>query len=286
MPFTHAADGTKIAYAVGGRRDAEPLLLIQGLGADARGWTMQKRALSPRFRLLLVDNRGVGQSGRPEGPFDLEVMADDAMAVLDHAGYGSAHVMGASMGGVISQIIALRHPERVRSLTLACTAAHHYSWRKELLAEWAELAETRGMQEFVRREMNWLVGPRSFQRLWPFLTVLGPLAFNVPVASFVGQIRAILAMDDSMRSQLPTVTAPTLVLCGSQDILTPQGDSEEIAELIPGAELAIVRGGAHLFQVEQFGAFNRTVTEFLDRVRATPVRVADPSGYSMPWSRA
>jgi 3-oxoadipate enol-lactonase len=229
---------------------------------------MQRRALGSRFRLVMVDNRGVGRSDHPAGPYDLSVMADDAMAVLDHAGYGSAHVMGASMGGIISQIVAVMHPERVRSLTLACTACHHYSWRRELLREWADLAETRGMPEMVRRNLEWFVGPRSLQRLWPAMAVLGPLAFNVPASSFVAQVDAILGSDDGLRDSLVDVEAPTLVVVGSQDVLTTQGDSEEIADLIPGAELAVVRGGAHLFMVEQYGTFNRAVTGFLDKVMA------------------
>ena len=201
-------------------------------------------------------------------------MAADALAALDHAGYGSAHVMGASMGGIIAQIIAVLYPDRVRSLTLACTAAHHYSWRRELLTEWAELAETRGMREFVLRNMEWMVGPRSLQRLWPAMAVLGPLAFNVPVESFVAQIHAILGGDDGLRDQLVNVAVPTLVLVGSQDVLTTQGDSEEIADLIPNSELAVVRGGAHLFMVEQFSAFNRATTGFLDRVTTSGRPVA------------
>jgi pimeloyl-ACP methyl ester carboxylesterase len=122
------------------------------------------------------------------------------------------------------------------------------------------------MREFVLRNLEWMVGPRSLQRLWPAMAVLGPLAFNVPVASFVAQIQAILAGDDGLRDELVHVTAPTLVVVGSQDVLTTQGDSEEIADLIPDSELAVVRGGAHLFMVEQYGAFNRAVTGFLDRV--------------------
>ena len=266
MPHTHAADGTRIAYELAGRRDGEPLLMIQGLGADARGWSMQQRALAGRFRLVMVDNRGVGRSGRPEGPFDLEVMATDALAALDHAGYGSAHVIGASMGGVLSQLVAVRHPERVRSLVLACTACHHYSWRRELLQEWSEQAQTFGMREFVHRNLRWMVGPRSLRRLAPALAVLAPIAFSVPASSFVSQIDAILDMDDGLRDELTRVDVPTLVMVGSQDVLTTQGDSEEIASLIPGAELAVVRGGAHLFQVEQARAFNRTVVDFYDRV--------------------
>lgn len=269
MPLVTVEDGTRINYALAGRRDAEPLLMIQGLGTDTRGWIMQKRALGARYRLIMIDNRGVGRSDHPADGYDLSVMASDAMAVLDHAGYGSAHVIGASMGGIIAQIIGVLHPERVRSLTLACTAAHHYSWRRELLQEWADLAETRGMREFVRRNLEWLIGPRSLQRLWPAVAVLGPLAFNVPVASFVGQIHAILTSDDGLRDALVDVQAPTLVMVGSQDVLTTQGDSEEIADLIPNSELVVVRGGAHLFMVEQYGSFNRAVLDFLDGTAAS-----------------
>ncbi len=274
MPQVITEDGTKISYALDGRRDGEPLLMVHGLGADTRGWVMQKRALGNRFRLVMVDNRGVGRSERAEGPYDLEVMATDALAALDHAGYGSAHVIGASMGGIISQVIGVRHPERVRSLTLACTACRHFSWRRELLSEWADQAQAYGMREFVRRNLKWMVGPRSLRRTWPAMAVLGPLAFNVPVASFVAQIQAILSIEDSLRTELADVTAPTLVLCGSQDVLTTQGDSEEIASLIPTAELAVVRGGAHLFMVEQAGSFNRTVNDFLTRV-TDPQRLLD-----------
>ena len=274
MPNVVVADGNSISYSLAGRRDGEPLLLIHGLGADSRGWIMQKRALASRFRLVMVDNRGVGRSDSPPGPYDMEVMAADAIAALDHAGYGSAHILGASMGGILAQVIGVRHPERVRSLTLACTAAHHYGWRKDLLADWAEQAESIGMREFVRRNLHWMIGSRSVRRMAPAMTILGPLAFNVAAESFIAQIHAILDIDDGLRDELATVSVPTLVLCGSQDVLTTQGDSEEIADLIPGAELAIVRGGAHLFMVEQAGAFNRTVTDFLNRVTSTPLALA------------
>lgn len=278
MPFATASDGTRIAYSLGGRRDGEPLLMIHGLGADTRGWIMQKRALASRFRLIMVDNRGVGRSDAPEGPYGIELMAADALAVLDHAGYGSAHVMGASMGGIISQALAVRHPERVRSLVLACTACRHFEWRIDLLNEWAHEAEVHGMREFVRRNIEWMVGPRSLKRLWPAMAVLAPLAFNVPAASFVAQIRGIVDMDDHLRTELATIAVPTLVTVGSQDVLTTQGDGEEIASLIPGAELVVVRGGAHLFMVEQASTFNRTVGGFLDRVLAEPTARPRPTG--------
>ncbi len=268
MPIVEASDGTRLHYSVSGRRDGEPLLMIQGLGADSRGWVRQRLALAARHRVIVFDNRGVGRSDRPPGPYDLEVMATDALTVLDAAGYADAHIMGASMGGVISQIIAVRHPERVRSLVLACTACRQLPWRRELLEEWAEVAERDGMGGFTTYAVRWVIGPRSLRRFWPALGLLGSLADNLTPDSFLAQVQAILAADDDIRFALRTVRAPTLVLVGSQDILTPLGDSEEIADLIPGAELAIIGGGAHGFMFEHGAAFNRTVADFLRRVVA------------------
>lgn len=266
MPFAEAADGTRLHYTVSGRRDGEPVLMIQGLGADSRGWLRQRLAFAARHRVIVFDNRGVGRSDRPPGPYDLEVMATDALTVLDAAGFADAHVMGASMGGVISQIIAVRHPERVRSLILACTACRQLPWRRELLAEWAEVAERDGMGGFTTFAVRWVIGPRSLRRFWPALGLIGTLAQNLTPDSFLAQVQAILATDDDVRFELRNIRVPTLVLVGSQDILTPLGDSEEIADLVPGAELAVIGGGAHGFMFEHASAFNRTVLDFLRRV--------------------
>src|SRR3954463_3058213 len=275
MSHALADDGVSLHYEMFGRRHGEPVLLIQGLGADSRGWTLQRPAIGRHYRGIVFDNRGVGRSDKPVGSYDLEQMAADAIAVLDASGIDSAHVIGASMGGVLAQIMAVRHPERVRSLVLACTACRHLRWRRDLLEDWAALAQAQGMRAFAGENMRWLVGPRALRRFWPAFGALTPLAISAPSHSFVAQVNAILDMDDSMRELLHTVHAPTLVLVGSQDILTPQADAEEIAELIPDAELAVVRGGAHGFMVEDFPAFNRLVLEFLERV--TKERMGVPS---------
>jgi len=271
MAFAQAADGTRLHYEVFGPRHGEPLLLIQGLGADSRGWLRQRRALGSRYRCIVFDNRGAGRSDHPPAPYDLEVMAVDALAVLDAAGVERAHLMGASMGGILAQIVAVRHPERVRSLVLACTACRHHPWRRELLAEWAQTAATDGMGAFARQAVRWLIGPRSLRRFWPAVGLVGPLAMTGSPDAFVAQVQAILDMNDDLRAELITITVPTLVLVGSQDILTPMGDSEELAERIPGAELAIIGGAAHGFMLEAGAAFNRTVLEFLGSVASAPV---------------
>jgi 3-oxoadipate enol-lactonase len=277
MAFTRAADGTRIHFEVSGRRDGEPLLMIQGLGADSRGWILQKRAMGARYRCITVDNRGVGRSDKPEGVYDLEVMAADAVACLSAAGFDSAHVMGASMGGVLAQIIGVRHPDRVRSLVLACTACRHLPWRRKLLHSWGDLALAEGMGAFTSENLRWLIGSRSLRRFALPFRLLGPLALNVPEHAFAAQVKAILAMDDSLRLELASIKAPTLVLVGSQDILTPRGDSEEIAELIPNAELAVVWGGAHGFMFENARMFNQIVRGFLRKAETRSGRAGVPA---------
>ena len=264
MPFAHAPDGTRVHYRVLGNPDGAPLLLLHGLGTDQWGWVRQRRAFGRRFRCLAVDNRGSGRSDKPRGPYDLAVMADDAKAVLDHAGVESAHVLGASMGGVISQILAVHHPERVRSLVLACTACQMHEWRRELLEGWIDTTERRGLRGFATGNLNWLIGPLSVRRLYPLAALVGPFALRVPSHALVAQIEALLSTDEDVAHELAAITVPTLVIVGSQDILTPVADAELLALRIPTAQLAVIRGAAHGFMIEHAATFNATVLRFLE----------------------
>ena len=271
MPFVHVADGTRIHYEVTGRPGATPILMIQGLGASKNAWNLQRIAMATRFRSISLDNRGAGRSDKPTQPFTLEQMADDAIAVLDAAGVETAHVVGASMGGVISQIIAVKYPHRVRSLTLVCTACRNHPWRQELLQTWAHTAEEKGMIEVGKEAAQWVMSPRSFRRLVPAFTWMGPLAALRPRHSFVSQIQAILDTREDLVDELSSITAPTMVIVGNQDILTPRGDSEEIAERIPNAELVVISGAAHGLMMEHSATFNKILIEFLQRTEAERV---------------
>jgi 3-oxoadipate enol-lactonase len=268
MPYATAHDGTRLHYEVTGRRTAPPVLLIQGLGADKHGWDMQRIGLARSHRLIALDNRGAGRSDKPLGAYSLEQMADDAIAVLDETGYDTAHVVGASMGGAITQMIGIHHADRVRSLTLACTSCRNHQWRRELLASWGESARQHGMGMMTRDAARWVIGPRSFRRLLPAIGWLGPLAFGRPRHAFANQVEAILAADEQEVPALHEITAPTLVIVGNQDILTPRGDSEELAELIPTAELVVISGAAHGLMVEHGTTFNRVLRDFLRRAEA------------------
>ena len=266
MAYARSSDGIRLHYEVLGRSGATPVLMIQGLGADKHGWDMQRFRLALHYRVIALDNRGAGRSDKPFGHYSLEQMADDAIAVLDAAGATHAHIVGASMGGAITQIIGLKYPERVLSLTLACTACRNHPWRRELLQGWATAATERGVGAMTREAARWVIGPRSFRRLVPAFGWLGPLAMGRTSHAFVSQVRAILDVDDNMSDRLGEVTAPTLVLVGNQDILTPRGDSEELADRLPNAELVVISGAAHGFMVEHATTFNKVLLDFLARV--------------------
>jgi 3-oxoadipate enol-lactonase len=264
-----AGDGTWIAYDASGRRDGPPVLLLQGLGADARGWALQRIPLGRRYRLIGVDNRGVGGSANAPRPYSLEQMADDAVAVLDAEGVERAHVVGASMGGVLAQILAARHPHRVRSLVLACTACRHHEWRRELLQEWADDVRAGGMGALGGDDgLRWLVGPRLHRRFGVWLNLMARILLQAQPENFAAQVAAILDAPDELRFELVNVDAPALVITGSQDLLTPVGDAEELTELLPRARLEELRGAGHALMAEAPNAFNRAVLAFLAEAEA------------------
>lgn len=265
VTYAIASDGIRLHYDQIGRSSAPPVLMIQGLGADKHLWDLQRYVLASRYRVIAHDNRGAGKSDKPFGAYSLEQMADDAIAVLDHAGIESAHVVGASMGGAISQIIGVKHPERVRSLSLVCTACRNHPWRRDLLASWAEMASTKGMNAMTTEAARWVIGPRSLRRLWPAVSWLGPIATSRATHGFKGQVQALLGVDEDIADLLGTITVPTAVIVGNQDILTPRGDSEELADRIPTAELIVLSGAAHGLMIEHATTFNRVLGDFLKR---------------------
>jgi 3-oxoadipate enol-lactonase len=265
MPYARGTDGVRIHYEVLGRRSSPVVLMIQGLGADKHGWDMQRYLLSLRYRVVAFDNRGAGRSDKPFSAYSLEQMADDALAVLDACEVDRAHVVGASMGGALTMLLALRHPERVHSITLVCTAGRNHQWRRELLESWAAAATEQGMGAMSGLAARWVIGPRSFRRFMPILGWLGPLGLNRPAHAFTAQVRAILAHDDGTTELLHRLTMPAMVVVGNQDILTPRGDSEELAEKLPNAELVVISGAAHGLMIEHATTFNQVLFEFLNR---------------------
>lgn len=263
MPAVHAADGTRIFYDTFGQPDGEPLLLIMGLAVDRWGWLRQRTVLGKRFRCISIDNRGAGLSEKPLGNYDLFTMAADVETVLDAEGIESAHVIGYSLGGVLAQVLAVRSPQRVRSLVLASTACRVKDWRREVLAEWSQLIEARGVRAFAQENLRWVAAARHIRWIAPLAPAFAPLMVRAPAHGVLGQIHAIANITDQLHDELRGVAVDTLVLVGSQDILTPVADSEEIAHRISGARLQVISGAAHGAVVTDARVFNRAVGSFL-----------------------
>lgn len=259
MPIT-INQGTKIFWNEEGA--GEPLLLIMGLGYTLAAWHRTRPILSSKFRTIAFDNRGVGQSDMPPGPYPIAVMASDAAAVLDAAGVESAHVFGISMGGMIAQEFALQYPNRVRSLILGCTAAGGpTAVRAE--PEVTDMIMARGSmtpEQAAQAAIPFIYDPATPRHLIDEDLAVRRPWFPRPEA-YNAQLQGILAW--SSYDRLTQIGVPTLVIHGESDRLVPAGNGKLIAEKIAGARLVILRQASHIFTTDQAQETQRTVLEFL-----------------------
>src|SRR5439155_7029473 len=213
----------------------DPLLLIMGLGADSRGWTMQMHAFAEKYRVIAFDNRGVGKSSVPPPPYTTEQMARDAVAVLDAEEIERAHVLGVSLGGTIAQELILAAPERVRSLALGSTWAGPSEWRSRLRALQLDILTSQGVEALVRFRALFIFSPSLFQDSPGLMDVIEKTMAETPLEGYLRQLDAAEAHD--VRARLGAADVPALVLTGKRDILVPPELSAEVASLIPGARL-------------------------------------------------
>ena len=242
-----------------------PLLLVMGLGASHETWSEQLDAFAAHHRVLAFDNRGAGRSTSPPPPWTVPAMANDAIGVLDAHGIARADVLGVSMGGMIAQEMAIRHPERVARLVVALSFARPDPLRREFLLHrrWARLAGADAQRESIAN-LPWLLSPASINdpgRVAEILALVATMPF-MDAEAYARQIDAIVEHDTLGRLHL--VRAPTLVIAAAEDVLTPIALSEEIVAAIPGARLEILPRGNHGVIIEYPDDFNRAVLRFLD----------------------
>lgn len=246
--------------------DGAPVLLIMGLGMNSMGWWRTVPVLAQRLRVISFDNRGVGRSDRPAGPYSIAEMAADALAVLDAAGEASAHVYGISLGGMIAQELALTAPERVRSLVLGATTA---GGDRAVPIAPTTLAFMQKRGELTAEEAVWASVPYNYsprtrhgggQRIAE--DIERRLAFPIEPEPYRAQLAA--ATDHDAGDRLGSLTMPTLVVHGADDALVPPGNGQILADLIPGAELQLWPDAAHLYPTDEPAA-DRAVLDFLTR---------------------
>lgn len=269
---TAQINGIEIYYEEHGDPNAEPVLLIMGYLMNAGAWAPQIPALAARYRVIAFDNRGAGRSSQPDEPYTMEQMTADAAGVLDAVGIRSAHVVGASMGGMIAQNFALAHPERVRTLTLACTTpggpmSAGYT-RMVVLAE--SVADVEDLAALMTPEAIKQIMLEHFTPAFiaapatGFLQMAGSMMqYPSSLAGMKGQLAAILAHNTYDR--LAQITAPTLIIAGDMDPLVDSLNSRIMAERIPNAELRYFEGLRHGFTAEKPDEVNAVILEFLAR---------------------
>jgi pimeloyl-ACP methyl ester carboxylesterase len=236
------------------RGSGEPLLLIQGMTGNHLHWGEPFLSrIEPHFDTTIFDHRGIGRSGPVTAPFTIADLADDAVALLDVMGIDQAHVMGISMGGMAAQELALRHPERVRTLVLGCTTAggpDSTPTDPAVVARLGELLMSGRIGEVFAEGLKFNVSAEFAAddgNIEAFRRIATELPMELPI--MLAQFQAVTGHDTSAR--LGDIAAPTLILHGSEDRILPVANAHHIARLMPGAQLEIFDGVGHLFWWER-----------------------------------
>lgn len=261
-----AANGIQIGYQIEGQ--GPPLLFLMGFTGARHAWYGFPQRFSHRFRVVTLDNRGVGESSAPPGPYSTAQMAADTLGLLDALGLPRVSLVGVSMGGMIAQHVASLAPERVERLVLGCS--HHGGPSHVPPGAEALLRMSPGRRGGAHDTLRALV---ELNFSLPFLDahprliedmISHGLAHKMPHAGFLGQLAAVAGHDAA--GQLGQIRCPTLVLTGSDDRLIPAANSALLAAAIPGARLATLPGVGHMFWVEAPDAAQAAIDAFL----ATP----------------
>jgi 3-oxoadipate enol-lactonase len=269
MPVVQAND-IDLHYRIAGD-GPETVVLVNGVGDDLGGWAFQLDAfVSAGFRVVTFDNRGVGRSGQPAGPYSTRQMAADTKALVDAIGLPPFHLAGVSMGGLIAQEYALAFPGDLRSVVLANTYARADPFTYAAFEVWGMIAETAGMPMMMRQQAPWVFSPAFYadqpQQLATFLAEME--RSPQPAASFAAQISALLTHDSTDR--LRSLRTPALVIAADQDIIIRPALSRRLFEALPSASWTVVPGG-HASFVENPAPWNRAVIDF---IRHHPARAA------------
>ena len=236
------------------RGRGEPLLLIQGMSGTHLTWGEPFLSrLEPDFDCVVFDNRGIGNSAEVSGPFTIAELADDALAVMDAAGFETAHVLGISMGGMVAQELALAHPDRLRSLTLGCTYPGGPGSSLMASEDAGPLLEAMGSGnlDLVLKAMYAVNLSPGFRADESHFADFATMAKALPARRQTVQLQAGAIGGHDTQARLAEIAAPTLVIHGTEDKMIPVANGELIASLIPGARLEILDGVGHMFWWEQ-----------------------------------
>ena len=256
-----------------------PLVLIMGLGMDLRGWMFQVPEFSKHFKTVVIDNRGVGKSIKPIPPYSTEQMAEDVIEVMDNVGIKKANIVGASMGGMITQIIAINHPERIEKAVLACTLAKLSDFEMDLVKRGLKMIKGLEFSEELMKNFSLFLDMNPdaiFDFLSKYLLSEKFLKSNYElfkefikqyiqdgfsVQGFVGQLYAVI--NHNTENEIEKIKSKTLVISGGNDIMVTPEHSKYLSSKIKDSKLVILEGGSHAFMFEMANEFNTEVLRFL-----------------------
>ncbi|NDK90834.1 3-oxoadipate enol-lactonase [Gordonia desulfuricans] len=253
----------EVAAHISGREDGPVVVLSNSLGSDHRMWDEQIAELDKHFRVVRYDTRGHGASPVPAGPYSIDDLADDVIALLDRLGVAKAHIVGLSLGGMTAMRLAVRNPERVDRVVLFCTSPHMPpadAWkdragsvRSDGTASIAESVVSRWFSP------GYLADPANRTAVEHYQSMVAA----TPDEGYAGCCEAIAGMDQ--RAEIGAITAPTLAVAGADDPATPPATLASIVESIAGARLLVVDDAAHLAPAEQPATITPAIIEHLEQ---------------------
>jgi pimeloyl-ACP methyl ester carboxylesterase len=252
-----------LAYDIRGR--GSPLVLMQGVGVGRWGWEPVADRLARRFQVITMDNRGIGASDTPPGHYSTRMMAEDVLAVLDHAGIQRASLVGTSLGGMIAQELALAHPDRVDKLVLVATIPGGPRSRPMplgttyLFASAPFMTSQVKLREFVQQSL----GPATLRRRPRIARRLAARKLAHPQSESAWRAQVAAGMLFNLLGRQRRITQPTLVVQGTADQVVAPDNAEVLAGLLPDTWVQRFDGAGHLLYWEQPRGFVRVVTDFL-----------------------
>lgn len=251
-------NGTHIHYTRTGSKDAPVLVFANSLGTDQRIWDDVVAGLSDRFDIVTYDKRGHGLSGIGTETFDIALLADDLIGLLDHLGIDRAILCGLSVGGLIAQKITEQHPDRVRGLILCDTAPKLGAadgWNSRI-----EAIRKDGIAALGDAIMERWLSP-AFRRERPLETAMyRDMLVRTSAEGYIGTCMAL--RDGDLRDAAGKIAVPTLCICGSEDLATPPDVVREMADMIPDAEFELIDGVGHLPCIETPELLTRLIDRF------------------------
>ena len=263
MPKTRV-NGIEMYYEL--RGEGVPVVLIQGLGGNHTFWEPNLPQLVKRCRILLLDYRGSGNTDKPEMAYSTRMFADDIAALMDAVGMKQAHIVGRSMGGCIAQWLGIAHPEKVQSLILAATWGRADGMLRHTLAGWARVVELDGLPGLLDQILPWCWSRAFFEpEKADELATLKKLVMQNRQPADAFRRQSLAGQEHDALAQLHTIRAPTMVMVGEDDILTPRKFADEMVRLIPNAELILLPRLGHAFYEERPEVFNNGALGFWTR---------------------